>query len=190
MFRRTIATAALVASCVLVPVATAAADDADPSTAAYDGGEIELADGGWDGARACAVIDETSQCFASEAEMNDWLATEASASNPGSGLSALGSGRFEAPSAYALTCASSLRLYEHGGFGGRVLYLSSRGLWFNLRDFSFDNKTSSFKVGACTGYLAEYSSGGGGWYPGSGAYASVPVMYSSWNDRISSTYVA
>ena len=89
----------------------------------------------------------------------------------------------------ALSCSSTLRLYEHGGFTGRILYFSSRAQWFNLGDYGFANRTSSFRVGACTSYLADYNNGGGSWYPGSGAYASVSVMPGCWNDRINSIYI-
>ena len=119
--------------------------------------------------------------------MKAWLAGQGGEGSESLGARPAASAKVVAP--MALTCASSLRLYEHGAFGGRILYLASRGQWFNLRSFSFDNRTSSFAVGACSSYLADGTSGGGSWYPGSSAYVSVPVMPNSWNDRISSIYV-
>jgi len=177
-----VASAAAIVLPVALPLAHAGAATADPSQATYDGRTISVDDGSWDGARACASDGVSTQCFDTEDEMDAWLTGS-------SGTPGVHAAVTPHVAALSLTCASSLRLYENGGFGGRVLYLASRGLWFNLRDYSFDNKVSSFAVGACSSYLAEYANGGGSWYPGGGANASVPVLASGWNDRISSVYI-
>jgi hypothetical protein len=187
MLRR-LSFAALISIIVVLPAtAASAAENPPPTTSAtYAGDTIDLGDGNWDGARACAVVDDETACFDSEAAMNAWVGAA------GTPAPSTGTGRFAgkaAVGAMALTCASSLRLYEHGSFGGRILYLSTRGRWFNLSSYSFNNLTSSFRVGACTSYLADSTNGGGSWYPGSSAYASVGVMPGSWNDRISSAYL-
>jgi hypothetical protein len=175
-----------VAALASLPVSAASAAD-DEGEASFDGETIDLDDGSWDGARACAVVADGVECFATEAEMNAWLAGGAVAASPEG--QTLPRGAFAQVATMALSCSSTLRLYEHGGFTGRILYFSSRGQWFNLGDYGFANRTSSFRVGACTSYLADYNNGGGGWYPGSGAYASVSVMPGYWNDRINSIYI-
>ena len=189
MFRRPlVALAICITALASLPVAAASAADGD-SEASFDGETIVLDDGSWDGARACAVVADGVQCFATEAEMNAWLAGGAGASGAAAEGQSFQRGAFAQVATMALSCSSTLRLYEHGGFSGRILYFSSRAQWFNLGDYGFANKTSSFRVGACTSYMADYNNGGGGWYPGGGAFASVSVMSGSWNDRINSIYL-
>lgn len=189
MFRRPlVALAICITALVSLPVAAASAAEGE-GEAGFDGGTIDLDDGNWDGARACAVFADAVECFATEAEMNAWLAAGGGAGGAAAEGQTFERGAFAQVATMALSCSSTLRLYEHGGFGGRILYFSSRAQWFNLGDYGFANKTSSFRVGACTSYLADYNNGGGGWYPGGGAYASVGVMPGSWNDRINSIYI-
>jgi hypothetical protein len=192
MLRR-VSLAVLISVVVALPAATAAAADAPPTTSAtYAGATIDLGDGSWDGASACAVVGDTTACFDTEAAMNAWIASAAASVPAAASPAPAGTSRFAGRgtlATQALTCASSLRLYEHGNFGGRILYLSTRGRWSNLGSYGFDNITSSFRVGACTSYLAEYTNGGGAWYPGGSAYSSVGVMPGSWNDRLSSAYL-
>ena len=70
------------------------------------------------------------------------------------------------------------------------MYLSTRSLWLNLSAYGFDNLTSSYRVGACSVYMAENSSGGGSWYPGNtSAGAQASAMLSGWNNRVSSVYI-
>jgi hypothetical protein len=190
MLRRLlVASATLLAALAALPAASASASaERDQTEATFDGTTITLDDGTWEGADACAVVGSAIQCFASEAEMNAWLA----AAGVDAGLSASPQRTSVVRSSLAaasLSCSSSLRLYENAWFGGRTLYFSSRAQWFNLSAFGFANRTSSFRVGACTSYLADYDNGGGAWYPGSGAYVSVGAMSGSWNDRISSVYI-
>jgi hypothetical protein len=93
--------------------------------------------------------------------------------------------------ALAADCSSSLRLYTASSYTGNVLLILARSVWLNLSAYSFSNVTSSFKVGACSSYLADYNDGGGAWYPieRSAAWEVEPTMYAGWNDRISSVYL-
>ena len=54
----------------VAPVTTSA----DPSLASYDGHTIDLDDGSWDGAGACASDGRTTRCFDTEADLDAWLA--------------------------------------------------------------------------------------------------------------------
>lgn len=87
-------------------------------------------------------------------------------------------------------CPTGLRPYDLSGYSGTVLVILDRSLWTNLSSYGFDNRTSSYKVGACSSYFAEKSSGGGGWYPTSATQAWNPAssMQSGWNNRVSSVY--
>jgi hypothetical protein len=189
MFRRPLVALAICLTAVAsLPAAAASAADAE-GEATFDGETIVLDDGSWDGARACAVVADGVQCFATEAEMNAWLAGGAGAGGAATEGQTFQRAAFAQAATMALSCSSTLRLYEHGGFTGRILYFSSRAQWFNLGDYGFANKTSSFRVGACSSYMADYNNGGGSWYPGGGAFASVGVISGSWNDRINSIYL-
>lgn len=89
-----------------------------------------------------------------------------------------------------VACSSSLRLYDGTGYGGAVLNLSSRSTWLNLSTWGFDNRTSSYRIGACSSNLADYTGGGGSWYPGSAsAGAQSSSMQTGWNNRISSVFI-
>lgn len=52
--------------------------------------------------------------------------------------------------------------------------------------------TSSYRVGACSPYFADYANGGGSWYPTSltGALSSYSSMTGGWNNRVSSIYIS
>lgn len=81
-------------------------------------------------------------------------------------------------------------LYDGTNYGGSVLDVSTRGSWMNLSTWGFSDRTSSFKIGACSTYFADYTGGGGSWYPGStGAWAQAAYMLSGWSNRISSVYI-
>ena len=81
MFPRSIAVAAVLvlaapASLTLTTTAAnAASGSLDPSLASYDGRVIDLDDGSWDGAAACATDGLSTHCFDSEAELDAWLAS-------------------------------------------------------------------------------------------------------------------
>jgi len=87
-------------------------------------------------------------------------------------------------------CSTGLRLYDGTGYSGSVLVILDRSLWINLSLYGFDNRTSSYKVGACSSYFAENANGGGSWYPTSAteAWDQASSMQSGWNNRISSVF--
>src|SRR5690606_17871876 len=91
----------------------------------------------------------------------------------------------------ASACSSSLRLYDGTNYTGTVLYLSTRTTWINLSSYGFSDKTSSFKVGACSVYLAVLSNGGGVWYSTSATTAGkvAATMLSGWNRLITLIYI-
>ena len=146
--------------------------------ARYQDHWIDLASD-WETASACVVNDEGAICFTTEAEMNAYLASAT--------VSAATSG----PIALAATCGSSLRLYDGTSYAAPVLYLNSAGTYLNLSAYGFDNRTSSYKVGACSSLFYSGSSGGGSLYPTSlsQAYDQSPTMLSGWNNALSSVYM-
>lgn len=102
--------------------------------------------------------------------------------------SAVGGG---APMAVSYTCSSYMRLYDGTGYTGSTLYLSTRRQWLNLSSYGFNQKTSSYKIGACKSIFADYNNGGGGWYPTylTEAYDKATSMRSGWNNDVSSVYM-
>jgi hypothetical protein len=127
---------------------------------------------------ACFVWEShgLAECFASEKELDSRLAE-------------LREGESDAFSMLA-QCSTGLRLYDGTGYSGSVLVILDRLLWINLSNYGFDNRTSSYKVGACSSYLAENASGGGSWYPTSAtqAWDQASSMQSGWSNRVSSVY--
>lgn len=175
---------ALVAACALLAVAPlpAAAAPVRPapsgSLATFEGHQIDLAQG-WGEATACAVTDAGTKCYRTEAEMDATIATSspATATVAASGAATTAS-----------TCSSSLRLYDGTSFTGTVLSLSTRGSLITLSTYGFDNKTSSYKVGACAAVL--YSGIQSGTYPGNtAANAQASSMQSGWDNVISSVLI-
>ncbi len=159
-----------------------------PAIAVFDGEPRDLSQG-WGEARACLVWRQGGvlECFRTPEELE---AREARLFQerpprpqpPSSGEATMAS--------YGYSCSSSLRLYEHNFYGGRQLSFWDRGYWQNLWDYGFDNRTSSYAVGACYVHLAEHAGGWGYWYPGpTYPWAGEPVMSSSWQDRVSSIYI-
>jgi hypothetical protein len=149
----------------------AAAHTGSDSRATFEGHSIDLRRG-WGEATACASIGATTTCFRTEAAMRKWLA--------------------QTPpiSAMSSSCFWSLTLYEHAGYGGAVLYLAAQYVWIDLSSRGFNDKTSSYYIGACDSIFAEHADGGGSWYPGNTtAWASSPGMAPGWNDRISSVAI-
>ncbi len=144
---------------------------------------------GWEGAGACVVwadVLEVPECFDTEADMNrriGELETETSASvgSPGGGIAAT----------TGASCASYLRLYDGTWYTGAVLYLRGRWQWFNLADYGFDQRTSSYVIGACSARFADRRNGSGDRYPTSltEAYDVAPTMLSGWNNDVSSVYI-
>lgn len=150
--------------------------------ALFEGTTIDLS-AGWDEAQACLVWSDRGvvECFRTEAEMDRRIDELADTESPQVGSAGV----------LASSCSSSLRLYDGTSYTGTVLYLADRGRWFNLSSYGFSNRTSSFKIGACSSYFADYSNGGGSWYPTSStkAWKNVPAMAWWWNNRVSSVYI-
>lgn len=191
------------AAVVLIMV-TAALWGSVPTQAAFEGDAVErpgtatpakygdrLIDlaWGWEGAGACLVWPEVldqPECFNTEADMDRRIAeleTETAATSVG-----VSSGAAAASGSW---CSSYLRLYDGISYTGAVLYLRGRGQWFNLADYGFDQRTSSFKIGACSAWFADWRNGSGDWYPTSAteAYDVAPTMISGWNNDVSSVYI-
>lgn len=151
---------------------------ASPSLALFEGRQIDLSQG-WGDAQACLVFRGagTVECFRDRAGLlarESQLETVISAS----------------PSTATASCSTPLRLFADTYYGGRELDFYDRGYWQNLSTWSFDNQLSSYQVGACGVYLADYADGGGSWYPGNTSPGhDEPVMQSGWNDRVSSIYI-
>ncbi len=84
-----------------------------------------------------------------------------------------------------------MKLYDGLYHTGQVLYMRDRLQWINISAFGFSNRTSSFKIGPCSSYLADYNWGGGSWYSTSAtqAWDVAYVMASGWNNRVSSVYI-
>ncbi|MEQ1700380.1 MAG: hypothetical protein ABMA25_09730 [Ilumatobacteraceae bacterium] len=87
-------------------------------------------------------------------------------------------------------CASSLRLYDGTGFAGQVLMLTTRQTCLNLASYGFDNRTSSYKVGACGVSMYASPNLGGSLHPGASApNSSVSTMAAGWSNAISSVWI-
>lgn len=175
---------ALAATCALVAVfplpAEAAPDGPAPSGSlvTFEGHQIDLARG-WGEATACAVTDTGTTCYRTEAEMDAATKTPTPATSTTEASWA---------TTTASTCSSSLRLYDGTSFTGTVLSLSTRASLITLSTYGFDNKTSSYKVGACAAVL--YSGIQSGTYPGNtAANAQATSMQSGWNNVISSVLI-
>lgn len=141
----------------------------------FEGRRIDLSTN-WEQAKACLVLRRAGkiECFRTAKEADTKAATLSS--------------QFAAA---GYSCSSPLRLFEHSSYGGRQLLFFDRGYWQNLGDYGFNDQLSSYIIGACYTYLAEHSYGGGAFYPGpTYAWAGVSWMISSWNDRVSSIYMA
>jgi hypothetical protein len=138
--------------------------------AIFEGRTIDLSQG-WGRAHACQIAPEGATCYRSESEMNLH-----NASFPATVTTATAS------------CASSLRLYDGPSYTGTVVQLTTRGALISLPTLGFDNKTSSYKVGACAATM--YSGTGMGLYSGNtGAFAQSPSMASGWDNAVSSVSI-
>jgi hypothetical protein len=154
-----------------------------PAIAMFEGKKIDLA-AGWGEATSCLIWRQggVMECFRSEALLDAREAQLRSREAATEGSTADSSGE------RSVWCSSSLRLYEHNWYGGRKLSFWDRGYWQNLADYGFNDRTSSYIVGACYAHLAEHPNGGGWWYPGpTYPWAGEPVM--GWQDVISSIYI-
>lgn len=153
-----------------------------PAAAAVDGRAVDV---GRREARACLVWEAAgvAECFRSEESMDRRIAELTGSALPARAVGGAGTA--------AATCPTALRLYEHTGYSGAVLAILDRGRWINLSSYGFDNRTSSYRVGACPAYFADSANGGGEWYPTSYTEAgdAASAMLSGWNDRVSSVSV-
>ena len=129
---------------------------------------------------------DVPECFDTEAEMDrriDQLESRLATASVGASSAATASS--------GSSCASYLRLYDGTWYTGAVLYLRGRWQWFNLADYGFDQRTSSYRIGACSARFADWANGGGAWYPTSltEAYDQASTMLSGWDNDVSSVYV-
>ncbi|GHE63566.1 hypothetical protein [Streptomyces capitiformicae] len=179
MRRKTLFAATLAAAAVLgagsatTGQAAAAASAPRGAVATFEGKKTDLS-GGWGAAKACGVWQNSVNCFRTTAEL-DRKATQVYADRTAAGIRA--------------RCSSPLELGEHIDLrpNGRILRFYDRGSWQNLTRYNFNNKTSSYRTGACTAHLAENLGGEGNWYPGNtGPNHYERAMSSRWNDRVSS----
>lgn len=137
--------------------------------ARFEEGWIDLSRG-WGEAKACVLLpDRPTQCFRTEAEAQVW------------------GGGFRAPN---VSCATPLKLRDGTYQSGTTVSIYPRGIWVNLSTLGFDNRTSSYTVGACAVELAALSNGGGARYPRClNAGCVEDVMFSGWNNVVSSVYL-
>ncbi len=172
-------TAAVTVLVAMTFVATPTAAAPDETIADFDGRPVNLAQS-WEGAGACYVGPAGATCFGTEAEMDQWLAHAGLLREVAGGV------------VPASTCSSYVRLYDGTSYTGAVLHLSTRHVWHNLAGLGFDQRTSSYKIGACSALFADLANGGGGTMPSTYTaawkqYTSMPVA--GWNDDVSSVYI-
>ncbi len=147
----------------------------------FEGQAIDLSEG-WGDAEACLIWNDidASECFRDEASMDKRIAELENMTGTGTVI----------PMATP-TCSGDLRLYDGYYHTGQVLYMRDRLQWINLSVYGFSNRMSSFKIGPCSSYLADYNWGGGSWYSTSAtqAFDVAYVAASGWNNRVSSVYI-
>ncbi|MGH8873923.1 MAG: hypothetical protein ACRDVM_01545 [Acidimicrobiia bacterium] len=151
--------------------------------ATFEGELVDLSEG-WGEATACLVYPGGVECFRTRGQLarrelqlfGDVGDPEVEASGDENALLA--------------TCSSPLRLYDGTYQTGDTVSVWTRSAWINLSGIGFDNRTSSFRVGACAVDLASGTWGGGSLYPRC-TYAGCEedVMASGWNNVISSVYL-
>jgi hypothetical protein len=169
-----LAAAALVVACFSISAADSPREPgrAHIGHARFEGRWIDLAQG-WGRARACMVVSgRPTECFRTVAAMEERAASIAPSMSP------------------TLNCSIPLKLRDGANQVPPTVSIYSRGIWVNLSSLSFDNKTSSFTVGACSIDLAS-SSGGGGSHYLSCLYAGCveDTMDLGWNNAVSSAYL-
>ncbi len=144
--------------------------------AIFEGRPLDIAND-WEEAQACIVwpdLLEVVECFRTVEEADERLVELESQSG----------------SASLLACSSSLHLYDFTYYGTPRLTIAGSGFWLNLSAYGFDNRTSSYQVGACDAIFADFAFGGGDWYPLALTKANTwsPTMISGWNNRVSSVF--
>lgn len=179
--RHKITTLALAASALFVaaPAAQATPERAaepDSVVAVFEGERFNMADG-WGTPevrpeiQVCYVATDAATCFRSEREMDE----------------AIGEPPTSSQLAVAASCSSSLRLYDGTSHTGAVVAFTQRTTLISLSTVGFSNRTSSYRVGACSSRL--YDGIGTSQYGGNtNAFASATSM-GSWTNRISSIWI-
>lgn len=146
-----------------------AADASPGQIATFQGRTFDMSRG-WGQATACTITDTGASCYRSETEMDSAIAADL-------------------PASRALSCSTSLRLYDGTGQTGAVISLSTRGTSVSLSAYGFDNRTSSYRVGACSSTF--YSGVSTGVYGGNtAANASASSMLSGWDNVVSSVFIS
>jgi hypothetical protein len=161
-------------------------DGPSQSTAMFEGAKIDLGEG-WGEAKACAVTDTEVRCFRTEATMDRYLAMRERRAAADAPANTVGGGF--AASAASTTCSSSLRLYDGTSFTGSVLSVAIRWSVLSLWRYGFDNRTSSFRVGACGVDFFSGSSGGGSAYSGATWAGGSAASMGYWDNVVSSIYI-
>ena len=124
------------------------------------------------GASACAIVEgHRTRCFPTVADMERWVA-------------------FPGRVAPTINCSTPLKLHDSPSQLGAVVSIYARGSWVDLSSFSFDNKTSSYTVGACAIELAAQNGGSGNHYTRCLSSGCVEnTMLSGWDNVVSSVYL-
>jgi hypothetical protein len=151
--------------------------DSFVSMASYHGRTIDLRKG-WGTAAACYVAETGTSCFDSEKEMDAFI--DESLPKGTSGLK----------SSARAVCGSTLRLYDLTSYGGGVVAFSLRFTVIDTASVGFNNRTSSYKVGACSVVMWDGAGGTGAVYTGPmGAGVVASTMIPFWDNRIGSIYI-
>lgn len=89
-----------------------------------------------------------------------------------------------------LYCSAGAELYNSPQFTSYLTTIRQRGHWVNL-GVNFNDKTTSYRMVACGGHLAEGYNGAGYWcpYPTYAGGQMADLNGTTWNDRISSVYL-
>jgi len=192
----------LVVVVTVFAMAATAASAANPESAGpasavavFEGRPVDLT-AGWQDAQACLVWPEmldAVECFSSEAQLEVRI-VELGGTLPRQQATAVTTRAMPRAGGSATagsSCSSFVRLYDGTSYTGASLWLSTRFTWLNLSPFGFDQRTSSFKIGACSAYFADYADGGGAKYPtwATQAYDVAAWMASGWDNDVSSVFI-
>ena len=116
-----------------------------------------------------------------------WLAASAAGNAPAARAGGSPAGGSARPAA---TCSTGLTLYNGTNLTGSNVTISTRGAWVNLSSVGFDNKTSSYLVGACAVELASGTGGGGALYTRClSAWCEEDTLLAGWDNTFSSVYL-
>jgi hypothetical protein len=89
-----------------------------------------------------------------------------------------------------VNCSTPLKLRDGTSQTGTTVSVYVRGLWVNLSDLGFDNRTSSFTVGSCAIDLAPQANGSGNHYTRCLSAGCVEnTMLPGWDNVVSSVYL-